>query len=340
MLGVSRDAGADEIKSQYRKLALKFHPDRNKSDEAPEHFKEISEAYAVLSDTQKRQLYDQGGHAGISGQYSQEDIFGGMGGGINDIFQNIFGGMGGMGGGVQRGADIIQEVTVSLEDILQDKEVSLNVTKDVACESCGGSGCSPGTSKRTCGRCGGRGQTQKTRRMGFASFVTAETCRNCRGTGATIQKPCRNCRGEGIRRGVATATFMLPKGIDTGNYRIEGQGNTVPHGMSGDLIVSVKVRPHPQFRRDGADLYHDRHITMVDAALGGKFQVSTLEGTETIKIDAGCQSSTIIKMGGKGLPRMGSWGRGDLYARIVVDIPKKMNRRQKELLREFQAESN
>ncbi|MBI1658740.1 MAG: molecular chaperone DnaJ [Thaumarchaeota archaeon] len=343
MLGVSRDAGADEIKSQYRKLALKFHPDRNKSDEAPEHFKEISEAYAVLSDPQKRQLYDQGGHAGISGQYSQEDIFGGMGGmggGINDIFQNIFGGMGGMGGGMRRGADIIQEVTVSLEDILQDKEVSLNVTRDMACESCGGSGCSPGTAKRTCGKCGGRGQTQKTRRMGFASFVTAETCRNCRGTGTTIQKPCRNCRGEGIRRGVATAAFRLPKGVDTGNYRIEGQGNAVPHGMSGDLIVSVKVRPHPQFRRDGADLYHDRHITMVDAALGGKFQVPTLEGIETIKIDAGCQSSTIIKMGGKGLPRMGSWGRGDLYARVVVDIPKKLNRRQKELLREFEAESN
>lgn len=340
MLGVSRDAGADEIKSQYRKLALKFHPDRNKSDEAPEHFKEISEAYAVLSDSQKRQLYDQGGHAGVSGQYSQEDIFGGMGGGINDIFQNIFGGMGGMGGGVRRGADIIQEVTVSLEDILQDKEVSLNVTKDVACEACGGSGCSPGTGRRTCGKCGGRGQTQKTRRMGFASFVTAETCRNCRGTGATIQRPCRNCKGEGIRRGVATATFKLPKGVDTGNYRIEEQGNAVPHGMNGDLIVSVKVRPHPQFRRDGSDLYHDRHITMVDAALGGKFQVPTLEGTETIKIDAGCQSSTIIKMGGKGLPRMGSWGRGDLYARVVVDIPKKLNRRQKELLREFQAESN
>lgn len=334
VLGVSRDATADQIKSQYRKLALKFHPDRNKSSDAPEHFKEISEAYAVLSDQEKRQLYDHGGHEGVDGRYSQEDIFGGMGG-VNDIFQNIFGGM---GGGNHRGADIIQEVTVSLEDVLQDKEIYLNVDRNVMCESCGGNGCAPGTRRRTCSKCGGRGQTQRTRRMGFASFMTAETCRDCRGAGTIIQKPCRSCRGEGIRKGTSTTSFKLPKGIDNGNYRIEGHGNAIPGGMSGDLIVTVRVRPHPHFRRDGADLYHDRHITMVDAALGGKFQVPTLEGAETIKIDAGCQSSTMIKMGGKGLPRMSTWGRGDQYVRIVVDIPKKLNRRQKELLQEFQAE--
>ena len=334
-MGVSQDASAEEIKSQYRKMALKFHPDRNKSSEAPEHFKEISEAYAVLSDPEKRQLYDKGGHAGVSGQYTQEDIFGGMGG-FNDIFRDIFGGM----GGGSRGADIIHEVTIDLEDVLYGKEVHLDIDKDIACDSCSGSGCAPGAHKKMCSRCGGRGQTQSRRNMGFASFVTAETCRSCRGTGSIIQRPCRDCRGKGTRRGSATASVKLPKGLDTGNYRIEGHGYAMPHGMSGDLIVSVKVRPHPDFRRDGADLYHDRHISMVDAALGGKFQVPTLEGTQTIKIDPGCQSSTIITLGGKGLPRMNMWGRGNLYARIVVDIPRNLSRRQKEILREFQAASN
>ena len=334
-MGVSKDAGADEIKSQYRKLALKFHPDRNKSSEAPEHFKEISEAYAVLSDPEKRQLYDRGGHAGVSGQYSQEDIFGGMGGGFNDIFRDIFGGM----GGGQRGADIIHEVTIDLEDVLQEKEIRVDINREMLCDSCGGSGCTPGTGRRVCSRCGGRGQTQRRRSMGFASFVTAETCKSCRGSGATVQKPCRDCRGKGSRKGASTASFKLPKGVDTGNYRIEGYGNSMPHGMDGDLIVSVRVRPHPDFRRDGADLYHDKHISMVDAALGGKFRVPTLDGSETVKIDPGCQSSTIITLGGKGLPKMDMWGRGNLYARIVVDTPRNLNRQQKEILREFQAAS-
>lgn len=338
-MGVSRDADAGEIKSQYRKLALKFHPDRNKSSEAPEHFKEISEAYAVLSDPEKRQLYDQGGHEGVSGQYTQEDIFGGMGSDFNDSFWNIFGGMGGMGG-VRRGADIVHEVTIDLEDTLREKEVTINLNKDVLCESCGGSGCTPGTGRKTCHKCGGRGQTQKTRRMGFASFVTASTCGSCRGSGSIIQKPCRSCRGNGKRRGSSSVTVTLPKGVDTGNYQMPGYGNVMPGGSSGDLIVSVTVRKHPVFRRDGSDLYRDLHVSMADAALGGKFRMRTLDGTETIKIDSGCQSNTMIKMGGKGLPRRGSWGRGNLYTRVVVDIPRKLNRRQKELLREFQAASN
>lgn len=234
----------------------------------------------------------------------------------------------------------MHEVTIDLEDALHEKEVAFNVTKDILCDSCGGSGCTPGTGRKKCNTCGGRGQIQKTRRMGFASFVTSSTCPNCGGAGYTIQKPCRVCRGSGKKRDIAEVAFKLPKGVDTGNYQIQGYGNAMPGGPDGDLIVAVKVRPHPTFRRDGSDLYRDMHISIADAALGGKLQMQTLDGTETVRIDSGCQSNTMIKMGGKGMPRMGSWGRGDLYARIVVDIPRKLNKRQKELLREFQAASN
>ena len=341
VLGVSKDAGADEIKAQYRKLALKFHPDRNKSKEAGEHFKEITEAYAVLSDPQKRQVYDHGGHAGVSGQYSQEDIFGGAGG-FGDIFQNIFGGAGGFGdvfggsgGGHMRGADVLQEVSVGLEDVMKGKTVRMHLNKEMACFNCSGSGCAPGTTKKRCNSCNGQGQVRRSRRMGFASFVTVEPCRECKGEGAINQRPCRECRGNGRRRGTKEISFDLPKGVDTADYRIRGEGNEVPGGVNGDLIVRVRIKPHPDFNRDGADLHYDRHISMVDAALGGRFSVPTLDGTETIKVEPGSQPNTIIKMGGKGLPKMNSWGRGDLYARIVVDIPRKLSRHQKKLLKEF-----
>lgn len=346
VLGVSKSAGADEIKSQYRKLALKFHPDRNKSGDAQKHFAEISEAYAVLSDPQKRQVYDRGGHAGVSGQYSQEDIFGGAGGNFGDIFQNIFGGAGGFGdifggsgGGRARGGDILQEISVSLEDVLKGKNIRMSVNKEVACPGCRGSGCAPGTAKKRCRECNGQGQVRKSRSMGFASFVTVEPCRECRGMGAVNQKPCRECRGAGRRRGSRNISFDLPKGVDTGDYRIPGEGNEVPGGVNGDLIVRVRVRSHPELKRDGSDLHYDKHISMVDAALGGRFSIPTLEGTETIKVDAGSQPNTIIKMGGKGLPKMNSWGKGDLYARIVVDVPRKLSRHQKDLLRKFEESS-
>ena len=342
VLGVSKGAGADEIKSQYRKLVLKFHPDRNKASDAQEHFKEITEAYAVLSDPAKRQTYDQQGHEGIDGRYTQEDIFRGASAtsDFNDVFQNLFGGgfdFFGGGAGHARGNDIMYETSITLEDVLRGKTVNARINKSMPCRTCAGTGSAPGTSKKKCPTCGGRGQVRKSKRAGFASFVTVESCRDCRGSGTINQRPCRDCRGGGLQRGTATVSFNLPKGVDRGDYRITGGGDSVPGGVSGDLIVRVHIEPHPHFRRDGSNLHHDRHISFVDAILGKQLLIPTLDGTTKLKVDSGTQPNTIIKIGGKGLPRTNSWGKGDLFVRLVVDIPSKLNRKQTKLLKEFEA---
>ena len=242
VLGVSKSASSDEIKSQYRKLALKFHPDRNKSSDAQEHFKEISEAYAVLSDTSKRQLYDQHGHAGVDGRYSTEDIFRGAGGNFNDVFNDLFGGQGrrssggfesifenlfGGGGfgnfGRQRGSDMLYETSVSLEDVLHGKQIELDLQKHVDCPDCNGTGCQPGTSKSKCGDCNGQGQVRVGRKMGFSTFVTVKPCGKCRGEGQIIEKPCKKCTG-GKVKGTKHLSFQLPAGIDNGDYVMHGEG--------------------------------------------------------------------------------------------------------------------
>jgi len=350
VLGVSESASADEIKKQYRKLALKFHPDRNNSSEAAEHFKEISEAYAVLSDTEKRQIYDQHGHAGVDGKYSSEDIFQGArgdfndifgrgGGGFESIFESIFG-RGGGGGGFrfnqQRGSDILYETTVSLEDVLHGKQMEIDLQKQMECDNCHGSGCKPGTNKKACGACNGQGQIRQTRSVGFASFVTAAPCSSCRGQGSIIATPCDDCKGQGKKKGFKKITFEIPSGIDSGDYTVSNEGNEIPNGPSGDLLVRVRVQPHSQFKRDGKDIFYDHDISMVDAALGCDIVVPTLEGSEKITVDSGSQPNTIIKLKGKGVPHINSRGRGDQYVRIVVNIPKKLNKHQKNLLDEFQ----
>ena len=352
VLGVSKTAFANEIKSQYRKLALKFHPDRNRSAEAGEHFKEISEAYAVLSDTEKRKLYDQYGHAGVDGKYTTEDIFRGATGNFDNIFSDLFGGTGvggfdsifetlfGRGGGFggfrrQRGADLLYETSITLEDVLHGKHMEINLHKDVDCESCKGSGCAAGTSKTTCSACKGQGQIRKTRRMGFASFVTVEPCRSCRGQGKIIENPCKNCKGKGKTKGIRPLPFDIPPGIDTGDYTIPGEGESIPDGINGDLIVRIRVQPHPKFKRDGADIFYDAQITMVEASVGKTIEVATLEKTEKINVEQGSQPNTIIKLKGRGLPNQNSRGRGDQYVRLVVNIPKKLDKHQKSLLEEF-----
>lgn len=349
VLGVSKTAPIDEIKSQYRKLALKFHPDRNKSSEAAEHFKEVSEAYAVLSDSEKRKLYDQYGHAGVDGKYSTEDIFQGASGNFNDIFSDLFGrsggmdsifesifGRGGFGGfGQRKGGDILYEASITLEDVLKGKKMEIDVQKDVECDSCNGSGCEAGTSKVTCSSCNGQGQVRQSRKMGFASFVTVAPCTKCRGQGKIVEKPCKSCKGIGKRKGTRHVSFNIPAGIDSGDYTIPGEGEYVPDGTNGDLIVRIYVKPHSQFKRDGSDLFFDQKISMIDAVLGKEMDVPTLEKLEKIKIEEGTQPNTIIKLKGKGLPRQSSWGRGDQYVRLVVDIPKKLSKHQKKLLKEF-----
>ena len=340
VLGISKDAQINEIKSQYRKLALKFHPDRNKSSEAAEHFKEISEAYAVLSDTKKRQLYDQHGHAGVYGRYSTEDIFRGAGFNFDDvgsIFENLFGGRGqGFGGfGRQRGSDLLHETFVSLEDVLNGKRMDLDLQKNVDCPECNGSGCFPGTSKTKCSDCDGQGQVRVSRNMGFSTFVTVQSCRKCSGQGMMIKKPCKKCK-LGKVKGTKHISFELPAGIDNGDYVISGEGESIPGGVSGDLIIRVNVQPHPKFKRDGRDIFYDTQLSMTDVSLGKNLEVPTLEGFSKITVEPGSQPNTIIKLKGKGLQGRGFRGRGDQYVRLVVNIPKKLSKHQKDLLKDLE----
>jgi len=341
VLGVSKNAALNEIKSQYRKSALKFHPDRNKSPEAAEHFKEISEAYAVLADTKKRQLYDQHGHAGVDGRYSTEDIFRGAGFNFDDvgsIFENLFGGRGrqGFGGfGRQRGSDLLHETFVSLEDVLNGKRMDLDLQKNVDCPECNGSGCFPGTSKTKCSDCDGQGQVRVSRNMGFSTFVTVQPCRKCGGQGMMIEKPCKKCK-LGKVKGTKHISFELPAGIDNGDYVISGEGESIPDGVSGDLIIRVNVQPHPKFKRDGRDIFYDTQLSMTDASLGKNLEVPTLEGFSKITVEPGSQPNAIIKLKGKGLPGRGFRGRGDQYVRFVINIPKKLSKHQKELLKELE----
>jgi len=350
VLGISKTTPINEIKSQYRKLALKFHPDRNKSKEATEHFKEISEAYAVISDPEKRKIYDQYGHAGVDGRYSTDDIFQGAsanfsdifgrsGGGFDSIFESIFGRGGGFGARQQRGSDLLYETSITLEDVLSGKKMEIYLKKNIECNLCNGSGCKPGTSQKTCNSCNGQGQVRKSRSMGFASFVTVEPCSSCRGKGSIIETPCIECKGTGKKKGTKKIEFDIPPGIDNGDYTIPNEGDEIPDGINGDLIVRIRVLSHQNFKRDGGDIFYDQNISMIDAALGREVTVPILNGTEKIKIDSGSQPNTIIKLKGKGLPRMNSRGRGDQYVRVVVNIPKKLSKHQKNLLKEIQNSS-
>ena len=347
VLGISKTTPINEIKSQYRKLALKFHPDRNKSKEASEHFKEISEAYAVISDPEKRKIYDQHGHAGVDGRYSTDDIFQGAsanfsdvfgrsGGGFDSIFESIFGRGGGFGAQQQRGSDLLYETSITLEDVLSGKKMKIDLKKNIECNTCNGSGCKPGTSKKTCVSCNGQGQVRKSRSMGFASFVTVEPCSSCRVKGSIIETPCVECKGTGKKKGTKNLEFDIPPGIDNGDYTIPNEGEEIPDGINGDLIVRIRVLPHQDFKRDGGDIFYDQNVSMIDAALGREVTIPILNGTEKIKIDSGSQPNTIIKLKGKGLPRMNSRGRGDHYVRVVVNIPKKLSKHQKNMLEEIQ----
>lgn len=345
VLGVSKTDSPETIKSQYRKLALKFHPDRNKSPDAAEHFKEVSEAYAVLSDPEKKKIYDQYGHAGLEGKYTTEDIFQGANfedifsnfgfGGFDSIFESIFGRSGGFGFGRQRGQDILYEAEITLDDAFSGKKLEIDVKKNIDCANCNGSGCAPGTSPETCPNCKGHGQVRTTRSMGFSTFVTVQPCTKCHGEGKFIPKPCSNCKGTGKTKGTRHLSFDIPPGIDNGDYVIRGEGEAIPGGINGDLIVRIRVKPHPFFKRDGADIFYDAKISFVDACLGKTIEVPTLEKTEKIKVEEGTQPNSIVKLKGKGLPRPGSRGRGDQYVRLVVEIPKKLNKQQKELLQKF-----
>ena len=257
--------------------------------------------------------------------------------GFNDIFESIFGRGGGGGfNQQQRGSNLLYQTTVTLEDVLHGKKMEINLQKQIKCDNCSGSGCKPGTNKKTCATCNGQGEVRQTRDMGFASFVTAAPCPTCRGEGSMIEKPCSNCKGQGRVKGTKKVDFQIPPGIDSGDYIVSNEGNEIPNGVNGDLVIRVQVQPHRYFHRDGKDIFYDQDISMIDAALGCEISVPTLEGNEKVKVNSGSQPNHIIKLKGKGVSHINSRGTGDQFIRMVVTIPKKLSKHQKNLLNEFQ----
>lgn len=339
LLDVSRDASDRDIKKAYRRLAMKHHPDRNPDDEKAElKFKEISEAYEVLSDAQKKAAYDQYGHAGVEGQAGFGA--GGFEGGFSDIFGDVFGDIfGGNGGGrrrtnVRRGADLRYNLDLSLEEAVRGCDKTLKVPTFVACEPCEGSGAKPGTTAKTCGTCGGVGQV----RMQQGFFSVQQTCPSCRGEGKVISDPCGACRGQGRVEKNKTLQVKIPPGVDTGDrIRLTGEGEAGGHGgPAGDLYVQVSVRKHPIFERDGQHLFCEVPISFVDAALGGELDVPTLDGRVKLKIPAETQTGKMFRLRGKGIKPVRGGTIGDLMVRTVVETPVSLNTRQRELLKEFQ----
>jgi molecular chaperone DnaJ len=353
VLGVQKNASKDEIKDAYRKLAMQYHPDRNKAQDAEERFKEISEAYAVLSDADKRQQYDTLGHAGFDQRYSREDIFRGADFdsifkdmGFGDIFRQIFGG--GFGGGfggdfqeqVNRGRDLAYELEISLEEAARGTEREIMVPRTEKCDVCSGSGAAPGTQARICPRCNGAGKVQQMRKSSFAMYVQVTPCPACGGKGKLVDSPCRNCRGTGIVRRRRTITVKIPMGIDEGQQlRLRGEGETTPNGGEpGDLYVVVHVRPNQLFMRENDDLIQVLIISYPQAALGGEVTVPTLEGPTTMKVQPGTQPGTTIRLRGKGMPHFRGYGKGDMLVRIGVAVPEKLTTRQRELLEDLSRE--
>ncbi len=356
ILGVSRNAAREEIKRAYRKLALQYHPDRNKSSGAEERFKEISEAYAVLSDDEKRRVYDMYGHEGVSGRYTPEDIFRGAefeeifkdlgfdfaGAGdfrnIFDIFfgRDPFGGFGFGFGGRRKGQDMVVDTVITLDDVLRGGQAEIEVPRTTACGNCRGSGAMPGTKPRTCSICGGSGQIKNVSSSGFGTFVAIEPCRTCQGKGSVIEKPCNACRGSGQVQVPKMLRISIPPGVEDGNMlRVPGEGEPLDGGPSGDLYVRVRVKPHELFRRSDSDLLYDLKLNFSQLALGAEAEVPTLDGRAKVRVPQGTQPGTIITLKGKGLPKQNGRGRGDELVRVNVRVPTKLSERQKELLREL-----
>jgi molecular chaperone DnaJ len=361
VLGIQKNSGKEDIKNAYRKLALQYHPDRNKEAGAEERFKEISEAYAVLSDDEKRKRYDTYGHVGAEEVYrgseaNFDEVFRDIGfGGFRDIFEQLLGGRrgGGFGGfgedlfgfggsRRQRGRDLIYDMELSLEDILRGRKEDVEVPRLERCSVCAGSGAAPGTKPRKCTVCDGHGQTRRVYNQNrFSTFVSLEPCRTCQGRGQIVERPCNNCKGSGRARQTKKIKLEIPPGVEDGMaFQLRGEGEAPEQGGApGDLVVRLHVKPHPQFERiEDGHLLYNLGVKFTDLALGTELRIPTLEGTEKLKIQAGTQPNSILRIKGKGLPRYGSSGRGDQLVKVEARVPTKLNDRQKSLLKELSKE--
>jgi molecular chaperone DnaJ len=349
-LGVPRSAGDDEIKKAYRKLAVKFHPDKNPGDQAAEeNFKELGHAYEILSDPQKRAAYDQYGHdafdprarargGGFAGGGFHDpfdifrEVFGGGGGG--GIFENLFGG-GHDPSGPQRGDDLRYDIQLTLEEAALGCEREISVTKLDQCEACAGAGAEPGSKLRTCGTCGGRGQVLTSRGI----FSIAQTCPHCKGAGRILEKPCRKCSGSGKHERTSKIKLRIPAGVESGSrLRSSGNGEAGTRGgPAGDLYVFLSVKAHEIFTREGDDLLCEVPVSFIQATLGAEIEVPTLQGKATVKIPAGTQPGTLLRLKSRGVKNLQGHGQGDLHVRVQVEVPAHLNSEQRQKLQEFAA---
>lgn len=351
VLEVSKSASDDEIKKAYRKLSKKYHPDLNRDnpEAAAEKFKEISEAYEVLSNKQKRAQYDQFGHAafdgaagGGAGGFGGFGGFSSSGGGFGDIFDMFFGG--GFGGGSrrqgpERGADLRYDLEIEFEDAAFGKEVEINVPRTEECKTCHGTGAAAGTSPESCPKCHGSGQEQIVQNTPFGRMVNARTCERCGGSGKIVKTPCGDCHGKGTQRVRRKIKVNVPAGVDNGSrIRISGGGEAGSRGgQSGDLYVYIFVKPHKIFKRDGAEIICEVPITFVQAALGDEIEVPTIDGKVKMKIPEGIQSGTVLRLKEKGMKHLRNNVRGDQHVKIKVLTPQKLNEKQKQMLLDFAA---
>lgn len=355
VLGVDKSASADEIKKSYRQQAKKYHPDLNPGDaEAERKFKEVNEAYEVLSDDDKKAKYDRFGHAGVDPNFGAGGFGGGFSGGdfgdLGDIFSSIFGGgFGGFGGGQQRsanpnaprrGSNIETRITLTFEEAAKGCHKRIEFPRIERCDVCGGSGCKEGTSPDTCRECNGTGTVTAQSRTPFGMFASTKECPTCHGRGKTIKDPCSRCKGAGMIRRTVKLDVDIPAGIDRGQaFTVRGEGNHgANNGPQGDLYVAANVKPHEIFERDGYDIYCDVRITYSQAVLGDEIYVPTLDGKVKYNMPAGTQAGTRFRLRERGIKPSGSSLRGDQYVTVIVDVPKKVTEHQKELLKQFDAE--
>ena len=340
VLGLSRNASADEIKKAYRKLAFQYHPDRNPDNGAADRFKEVKEAYEVLCDPEKRARYDQFGHAGVDGGFGTGG-FEGFGGGFpfGDIFETFFGGGAAASAArrraPQRGTDLRYDLTIEFEEAVFGCEKDLKIPRMEVCHVCSGSGAEPGTHPTRCSRCNGEGQIRRVQQSILGQFVNVVLCSACEGKGTVITSPCGNCHGTGMERVVRQIRVTVPAGIDDGTQiRLSGEGEPGANGgPRGNLYVVVSVKPHEIFRREANDIVIDLPINMAQAALGAEVEVPTVDGPTTLKIPAGTQPGRVLRIRGKGVPHLRDHGRGDQQVRISVAVPTRLSDEQRELLR-------